>query len=342
MTRRLGSVVPVVPVIAGVGVLAWLCWHFGLTDFAAALGRLSPATLALYCLFGVAVRVGQGIRWHMVANAMGTPVPLPRLIAVRLAGDVVGSLVPSAKLAGEPLRIALLYAGGVAGAPASAGVSIDRLLEVISNMLCFIVFVAVFAWVHAFGALHRTALALILMMAGLLSVLSIPLVMLWRGVPPLAPFYGVRAQRWFVPLVRWMPALQRIESHLLQFFRDHPVTFVWGVLASLFIELLTVCEYHFLLASFAVDLDLPTLLLALVGTGVAHTVPAPGGLGALEASQVGVLALASGRPATGFVVGVVMRLHETLWMAIGLLALTWQGRVLARLRSVSPESKLVV
>ena len=323
-----------VPLVAGVAALAWMCWHFGLSELQATFGRISPARLLLYLILSGAVIAMHTVRWQLVTYVLGAPLPLLRLVAARVAGDAVGALVPSAKLAGEPVRVALVYADGVAATAASAGVSIDRLLEMISSMLCFVLYVSVFSLTHVGSA--RPAAAIIGVMLALLAALAVPLVMLRRGVAPLAPLYGARAQRWLPPLARWLPALRRTEAYLLRFFRDHAGTFGLGLLMALGTEALVICQYHVLLSAFAVTLDLPTLLLALVGTGFARSLPTPAGLGALEASQVSVLALAAGRPAIGFVVGVVMRLHETFWIIVGLTALSGRGMSLARLRAPSP------
>jgi uncharacterized membrane protein YbhN (UPF0104 family) len=122
-----------------------------------------------------------------------------------------------------------------------------------------------------------------------------------------------------------MEGLRNTEEHLVRFFREHPGVFVRGLLLSLLVEAVIVAEYHFLLSAFAVDVRLPVLLLVLLGSGLAHVVPSPAGLGALEASQVAVLGLAQGAPADGLVVGIVLRLHETLWIVAGLTVLAWSG-----------------
>ena len=135
----------------------------------------------------------------------------------------------------------------------------------------------------------------------------------------------------------WMDGLRKIEDHLVRFFREHPRAFLLGVLGSLPIEAVTLLQYHALLAAFGVALDLPDAVLVLLGSGVARAVPAPAALGALEATQVALVGAASGRPELGFVVGVILRLHETLLLALGLVALSYQGVSLARLRAPLPQ-----
>jgi len=310
--------------LAGAALVALLAHHFGLGGLASALRHLSPLYLLVYLLFGVAVLLGYALRWQVVCRSLGAVTALGRLASARLAGDAVGNLVPSAKLAGEPVRAAIVAAGGVDGAEATAGVALDRILETVSNVVCAIAYVSIFSLTHTFGGGSATLLVGGLL-AGMLA-LAIPLVMLFRGRRPLAPFYA-----WLARRPSWSWALRRTEDHLLFFFREHPHVFAWGVVGSIAVEALVVCQYHYLLAAFGIAVDLPTLLLMLVGTGVARALPTPAALGTLEGSQVAVLALATGDAGTGFLAGLILRLHETFWLLLGLIALSANGMALARL-----------
>jgi uncharacterized protein (TIRG00374 family) len=316
--------------------LGGLCWWFGLEPVGHALAHASPRGLAAYLLLTALVLLGYALRWQLLATAVGGHVPLSRLLRARLAGDAVGTLVPSAKLAGEPLRIALARGNDTSTAQSTAGVALDRLLEVIGNTLAALVYVAVFCVVRGAGSAGPPSIALAVTMMLLLMALA-ALLIRWRlGQRPLALFYGPRARGVAPRLAVWMDGLRHVEDHVIRFFHQHPRAFVLGLLASLLIEGLNVALYHTLLAAFGIALELPVLLLVLVGGGVARAVPVPAGLGALEATQVAIGA-AAGQPELGFVIGVIVRLHETLLLGLGLAALSYEGVSLARLRLASPR-----
>jgi uncharacterized protein (TIRG00374 family) len=318
---------------AGIAIIALLLWCFGTAGLVEAIANLRPFYLGVYLLLAVAVLVGYSLRWRLVARAVGRTPSLGRLFATRLAGDAIGNLVPSGKLAGEPLRIALLRANGVGGAEASAGVAMDRLLELIGNVLSVVAYTMVFWLARGEGVPERPLQLLVGIVAVAMAGIGAPLVLWSRNLRPFAFLYGERARRAFPRFRSWMEALERTEDHLIAFLRDHPQALLRGVLASVAIETLIVVEYHFLLASFGVSIGLPALLLVILGSGVARAAPTPAGLGALEATQVGALSLVGGRPEVGLVVGLVLRLHETFWMMIGLSALYAQGGTLGRLRA---------
>jgi uncharacterized protein (TIRG00374 family) len=323
----------------GAGAVALLCWRFGFANVSAAFAHFSPQYLVGYLAFGGAVRLGFGWRWHVVARRLGGSPGLGRLVAARIAGDAVSSLLPTGRISGDPLRIALVYEEGVGAARASASVALDRVMETIANTLCGIASVAVFSSAHTLGSSRQAAHTLIDTLLFLLAALAIPLEMLRRGVHLAAPIERVVRGPRFVRLQGCVRGLRGIEDQLIQFLQCHPGTMVWGILGSLCIEALQILEYHFLLATFGISLDFPTLLMAMVATGLARVVPTPAGLGALEAGQVTVLALASNQPDLGFVVGIVMRLHQTLWVATGLLVLAVHGVSLRRLRLLAAVEK---
>ena len=321
---------------AGLVALVLLGRRFGVSELGAALQQLAPRYLLVYLAFGITARLGYALRWRVVAATLGATPALPRFIAARLAGDATGFLLPTGRISGDPLRIGLVYGDGVSGSQASAGVAIDRIIELIANMLCAMAYVTVFSLSRGTGG-SRPAVMLIVTMCLLLGGLAIPLGMMRRGRRPLGPLYRL------IPIVarhdsgRWMTAwsgvLERTEAHIMRFLQEHPGVFIQGLVGSLVIEGLIICEYHFLFVAFGLILDLPTVLMTLLASGLSRAVPSPAGLGALEAGQVTVLAAAAGNPALGFVVGLVLRLHETLWTGVGLMALSLHRVGWARLRS---------
>ena len=318
-------------------LLAALYWWFGLEPIVQAFSHVSARGLAVYLLLSALVVLGYALRWRMVAGAVGGRPLLAQLVAARLAGDAVSALVPSARLAGEPVRVALARGGG-STARSTAAVAIERILEVIGNMLAVVAYAAIFCSVRGASSSGRAPLALAAAMVLLLAAMAVLVVRLRRRGRPFAWLYGARARRLAPRLAVWMDGLRRVEEHLADFFHQHPRAFVLGVLASLLIEALTIVQYHALLSAFGLALDLPTLVLVLLAGGAAHVVPAPAALGTLEAAQVAAVAAAAGRPDLGFAVGVVVRLHETLLLGLGLAVLSYEGISLARLRLAAPRA----
>lgn len=316
--------------LAGAGLLAWLAWSFGLDGVVATLRRAQPGGLAVYALVSASVVALLAWRWQRVARAVGNERGLGRFAAARLAGDAVGSLLPFTRLGGDPLRAVLAAGPATPLATASAGVAADRLLEILGNVLAVIAYVSVFALSRRDTA-SSTPLALGATMLAVFVLLVVQLVALGRGHRPFGWLYGARMRRLLPRMGRLLDGLARVETHLIEFFGTRRRTAVAGLALAIVTELLIIVQYHALLAAFGVALELPALLLVLLGGGLARAVPTPGALGALEGAQVLAVGAATGRADLGFIVGVLVRLHETVLLAAGAAALALLGG--ARLRA---------
>ena len=321
----------------GVAAVALLFWQFGFNEVAAALGQVRPATLALALVTGVCVRLGYSLRWRMNATAFGVDAPLSRFIRARLAGDALGVVLPAGRIGGDPLRIALLRNEGERAAIPTAAVALDRFMEWIGNTFAALVCVSVFVWSHAAPA-DGAEVSLIVGMVGLLAALVAPFVMMRVGWRPFRPLHLLRPLLSSIGMRRLSALLYDTETQLIEALGEHPRVFVAGAVASLLIEGTILVEYHLLLSAFGIDLGWPTLMMVIVTGGLARAVPIPAGLGALEASEIGLLAVAAGQPTLGFVVAIVLRLHESFWSLVGFAALAGRGGV-ERLRFLMSAGK---
>jgi uncharacterized protein (TIRG00374 family) len=318
------------------GVLA-LIYRLAGPEVFLRLREVHPGWATLYLVMACAVVTGHSLRWRVAARALGECPLFPRFVAARLAGEAVATLLPATKVSGDPVRIALLAADGASMSTAAASVAVDRMLEMTSNLIAAVLFVGTFAFAQMAGVEAGTLLTLGLLPVVMLLILGVPVALLWHGRRPLAPVYRI-AGRWRAP--RWatvIDGVKRAEEKVMRLLQEHPRTVVAGLVVSLAVEGLVVIEYHALLRAFGVSLPLPVLLIALVASGVSRAVPTPGGVGALEASQVGVITLTVGQATQGVVVGLLMRIHETLWMAIGLGVCLARGVSLRHPRSTSPK-----
>lgn len=315
----------------GLAAVALLCWEVGIPVSARALASAQPGGLLFYGGSSVLVILGYSLRWYLVSRSLGADLQPARFVLARIGGDAVGSLMPGMRLAGDPVRAALLRRAGIAATPAAASVAIDRVLELVGSTVCASVYVTIFSLATA-GRSRRGGDALLpLMFVFLLVLLIATMVLLSKGKGPFQSLYGSRSN----PVRRrWAHFFCETEEKMTEFFRRHPWQSVAGVLASVAIELLVVAQYRLLLSAFAIQIDFSTLLMVLVASGMARAVPTPGSLGALEAGQVTVLSFSGAGAEIGLAVALIIRLHQTLWIAIGFLVLAGQGVSLGRLRRV--------
>lgn len=318
----------------GILLLVGLYWAFGLQPLWAALAAFHPAPFVAYLAAAGIVRVGYSLRWRLVASRLGAVPGLATFLSARLAGDAVSALAPVGRLGGDPVRIGLLYGEGVGGTSASAGVVVDRIIETIGNSCAAVAYVAVCALAYSGAAGSYVAPAVTGALLPALLALVLLLAQWHRGLRPLtglATTLGLARRR---RLARWLLALRQTEDDLVRVCGKHPALLLGGLAGSLAIEVVVIVEHYCLFRAFGVSLELPSLLLVLLATGLSRVAPVPAGLGAMEATQVAVLTATSGRPDVGLVIATLLRLHECLWFAVGCVALSARGVSLMRLRAL--------
>src|SRR6202008_4000209 len=90
----------------GFAGLAALGVHLGLDELWEAIGRADPSRLAAFLALSITVFVLYATRGRLVLRPIAAtpPPPLPTLVAFRAGEHSVSTLLPSAPLAGEPVR----------------------------------------------------------------------------------------------------------------------------------------------------------------------------------------------------------------------------------------------
>ncbi len=312
LLRRPGA--GLVPGLVGALGLFWLVRQVGPETIAATLRAARPELLVLaFALFGV-VALGTTLRWRALLAVLGSRPAVFRLLGIRLAGVAVGALTPGAKLGGEPLRAWLVSREGVAAGAAVASVVIDRVLELAANLVFAVAYCALFA-----GRDTTTAGRVLV----LLVAVGVAFV---AGAVWIARRLG--SGRELVPK-RFAPVLARLgrrgevlaaTDHALRRLlleQRRLLALAFGI--SLALNLLVALEVAVLFAAFGVRLDLAELAGSMLGIGVAHALPLPGSLGALEGAQVTFLAAAGGGRQIQVTGAIVARVRDLVWTLPGLL-----------------------
>ena len=299
--------------LLGTVALVILVRRAGVAGIAARLRDLDPRWLALCAGIEAAIFSGYAIRWGRILAAAGARASFGRLLGARLAGISVGALAPGAKVGGEPLRALLLAEAGVSAGPAIASVVVDRGIELLANVAFAGGYCALFAMRDAEGA--RRVLPVVLASGiGLLGAAIVLARRLGRGaslvpsrfLPVLERFGGTRA------------ALVETESALRKLLFDHlPLLFV-ALVSALFLNALVFAEYAALFAAFGARPSLPELAASLLGVGLAHALPVPGSIGALEVAQAALVGAAGGDASLAITAATAARLRDLAWTLPGL------------------------
>jgi glycosyltransferase 2 family protein len=284
----------------GLGVLAWRI----------DVGVVRAAALQLG--WGMALIVGQEIVAH-VFNALAwrfafapgdaRAFPLRELVRLRVAGDAVNYLTPTATLGGEVARAAMLRGGRDAGVRA-VSVIVAKSTQTLAQALFMtagLILVAS-AWVPP--AILRSprpwAVLAVVTALGALGLL------------------GVRS-RWRAGASRlWQRAL---GPRVLEFVRQYPqrtalstgmfgLGYAWGAFEAYWI-----CRFLGLQVPIATAMAIE--VLSITADGLLFMVPAK--IGTQEGGKVAVFAALGLPVALGFAFGIARHVRELVWAALGVL-----------------------
>jgi uncharacterized protein (TIRG00374 family) len=309
--------------LVGAAALAWVLDRHGAPALALLARRPDPLRLAVFGLAIAACLVAYALRWRVLLAGLGRAPGLAALTAYRAAGQSLSSIIPSAKLGGEPLRVFLLARGGVEAGRAIASVVVDRTLEMGSA--------AAFACCYAVLLLRRGvpelqgALVTVSLAAGAL-VLGVTLTVrrLRRGaglVTAVARVTGLDRLAFVRGQLHVLTAAETDVGRLLA----EPPRLARAFAAGLVANAVVLVEYHLLLRAFGLPAGPLAVVAAIFATGAAHSLPVPAAVGALEGAQMWLFEILGHPPEVGLAVGLAVRLRELVWILPGMLYLAARG-----------------
>ncbi len=298
--------------------LVWMLHHVGwdtIWGHLRGLGWWWPALLLPYGL----VTFLEACSWGYLILTPAPRLNLPLLFRLRLGGEALNTLTPTAGLGGEPYKAARLTAAGVPWEEATASVVIHKGVTVLSLVLYILLGLALapfllppagpLVWLLSLGAMVLAALALLFIFLQGRGPCLLGLRFLERlGLCPrklkekegelstldaqMAAFYREHPYRGLVSLALFFLAwlMHSLEAYLIFWLLGHPIS--WGL---------------------AVCLDALAMLFTAMGFFI------PGSLGVQDGGNV-LLTLGFHLGATlGAAFSILRRLREAFWMGLGLV-----------------------
>lgn len=283
-----------------------------------ALKALKPSQMAVILVINAVVIALMTARWWIIVRAENPSLPFLPLVGYRLSVFGLSYFTPGPQVGGEPLQVLYLQRNhGLSFARATSAVIMDKLLEFLVNFIL----IGVGAWaIFRVGLVSGTGIRLNLSLIGLAVLLVWPLVhvaLLYRGI---APVSRILVRQPFIqkdhPAIRLIVVAERMAS---AFCRKHVRSMFAAIGVSLLSVLGIAIEYYLMVSFLGMQIDAVQVFAALTAMQVAFLMPLPGGLGALEASQVFALG-AFGQPASAAIsLTLLMRGRDILNGGIGLL-----------------------
>ena len=259
-------------------------------------------------------------RWWFALRSFGGRVPLPHMAGYRLSSFSVSYFTPGTQFGGEPLQVHFpMERHRVPSSTALAAVTVDKIFDVLTNFTFIAAGLALFL---SYGLSSNKLSAGFNFL--LLAALTLPLLYmlaLWAGWAPftklLTAISSVKSNRIDLDKIR---RLVKSTEDIVSFrFQQQPLIILWMFLFSVLIWLLLIAEYWLSLTFLGAELNFLQMLMALTAARIAFLVPLPGGVGALEASQIWAMGTLGLDPVLGVSLVLVIRGRDIFLGILGLV-----------------------
>ena len=284
-----------------------------------ALRSLQPWQLLAIIGLDVGIFALIGTRWWLLVHAANRDVGLWRLISVRLSAFGVSYFTLGPQIGGEPLQVIFLRRQyGLSLSRAVATVALDKLIELLGNYLFLILGLGALIQTGLLRAASHTLTIALIAVVILAAWPALHIALLRRNVLPVSAALRLlpRLRDAENPFRRQVRLSERLAA---RFCQRNPRLLVVVLGASLLASLLAVIEYALVTSFLHILLTPWQAIAAWTAAWLSFLMPVPGGLGALEASQVLALG-ALGATAEGAMgVALVIRGRDILMGGLGLL-----------------------
>lgn len=307
-------------------LLYWALRNAPLAEIWRALQHLQLWQILVILLVNASYYVIATLRWWIIVNAENKHVPFFPLLSVRVSVFGVSYFTLGPQVGGEPLQVLALNKNyGITYTHATAAVFMDKLLEFLVDFLMLAVGLS--AILQA-GIMIENGIQLggsLIVLAFLILWPPLHLILLYNRRYPLTAFVHAIP---FIPKnakpIRFLRAAEMLAG---KFCQRHPRRLIVALIFSALAGMEIILDYALIAAFLNIPLPFGKMAAAWMMSWMSLLMPLPGGLGALEASQVYVLGKFGFSAATALSLTLLMRGRDIL---IGGLGLILAGRKVAK------------
>jgi len=309
-------------------LLWWALRNIPLAEVWTVLRQLTLSQILTLLAANIVVLLLFSARWWIISRAQGYPVPYLTLAGYRLAAFGVSYFTPGPQFGGEPLQVYLTERNhNIPRATAISAVSLDKLLEFLFNFTFLTFGIMTILQGQIFpGAMGHQAMAITV---ALLILVGGLLLAVFAGRHPVSRLWKITVQWRSHPIANVSSTYDNIyqtirdsEDQTTQFFQQHPLSMGLALGVSAITVLAMIGEFWLATHVLGLELNFVQVISLLTAARIAFLLPMPGGLGALEASQVFALNAMGLNPAAGISLVLLIRARD---IGLATLGLWWGG-----------------
>jgi uncharacterized protein (TIRG00374 family) len=254
------------------------------------------------------------LRWWLIVHVENKTISFLPLLAIRVAVFGVSYFTLGPQVGGEPLQVLYLQRNyGMTYTRATSTVVMDKLLEFLANFV--LLGIGLTAIIQA-GIFSTNGYGSLASLGGLIVLLLWPpihIILLYHGKYPISKVLRKFSNN---KIVRFIAASERMAG---TFCRRHLGSLLSAIFVSLLAAFGMVVEFFCITLFLGIHLSFWQTIAAWTAGWLAFLVPLPGGLGALEASQVFALGAFGISAVSAIGVTLLIRARDLLIGGLGLL-----------------------
>jgi glycosyltransferase 2 family protein len=323
---------------------AWTLAQLPLAEISNSISSLSTMQWIFWLGLNGMIILVLGLRWQLLNIALGAPIRLLRLLAIRQAGQAVSFITPGPQFGGEPLQVYWLYKYGLPLRKALLSLGLDRFFELWINfsvlLLAVLLLLTGIGDNNSDGNINntigdwQTALVPLLIFLGLMLSLAWILIKQPQSI-------NDRLER---IAARWQHnhRLNNINQHwqslgddLRIALRTQKTRFLLAILLSLLGWAGLLGELHLILRFVGIEADLHSFLIILVAMRMALLLPMPGGVGTLEASVLWSFHTLNLPASAALGLIALMRVRDAIVLVIGFACLRASNSANAQTKTIT-------
>ncbi|GJQ59962.1 MAG: TIGR00374 family protein [Candidatus Scalindua sp. AMX11] len=311
--------VKILLLLIGFSIFCVLIYKVGVTNIYQHLSLLKWKILILLLPFSLVFCLDT-LGWKY--SFKETNLRFKNLFTIRLAGEAINMIIPSANLAGEPVKAYLLQKHNVPMVEGIASVVISKALMTISQ----IVFVMIGVGFLLFQ-LNISGSRLISTIA--ITLLGIPVIVLILFIQKRGIFSSLLGLlRLFKIKIRYLEEnvgrLKALDENILDFYRNYKKNFCLAVTFYFFGWIAGLIEVFLVLNFLGYHVGFfPTYIiesLSTVAKGITSFIP--GSVGGQEGGIIMIFSCLKLSVSIGLTLCILRRLRELIWAAAGLILLS--------------------
>lgn len=312
----------VVLAVGGLAALAAMMYGTGLGEISHHIAALGWAAPLVFIPYGINALVDAAALGVALPRGPGTVrVSLMQLNLLRLAGEAVNDITPTAYFGGEPVKAHLMRRYGVPTTDAVAAVMVAKTALIVSQIV-FVVMGLVIFLLGREDAAHPVATTVFLTVLGLVVIFALVEIQR-RGLVATCTRFAARLFPRSTLVKRISAHADTIDSRLVSFYGQNRRVFLMSTLLHFIGWLIGVAEVLLIFALIGTPVSLTTAFIieSLSGTIRALSFVIPGTIGVQEVGGTFICEMVGVAAAPALTLMLIKRAREIAFALVGLLVL---------------------